>query len=159
MSKLHIVSGNSEPRAFELEDGITFVGRSSLNDVQLQDRYVSSEHLMLRKLGDRFLVRDLGSRNGTFVNGNEVRPGIEVEVKEGAFIAIGVSVMCLGKRVSDEVLALTGSIRPSKKLDSTDTLVLEKYGMQPEKDSPKELGSNLTLGTWHSSDIQFSKSR
>ena len=113
---------------------------------------------MLRKLGDRVLVRDLGSKNGTFVNGNPIRPGTEVEVREGASIVIGMSVICLGEEGLDEVLALTGSINPSKEHGATDTLVSKKSGLWPVKHKPNNLGSNLTLGTWHSSNIQVSKS-
>jgi len=153
MSKLHIVSENDEPRVFELNDGITFIGRSSLNDVRILDKYVSSEHVLVRKLGDRFFVRDLGSKNGTFVNGDQIRSGIEVEVKHGASIVIGLSVMCLGETVSDEMLALVSAIRPSKKFGDTDTLVLKKSGSRPVRHKANNEASNLTLGSWHSSNI------
>jgi pSer/pThr/pTyr-binding forkhead associated (FHA) protein len=158
MSQLCIMSEKDGPRFFELNHGITYLGRSAINDVQIQDKYVSREHLLLRKLGDKLLVRDLGSKNGTFVNGNQIRSGTEVEVNVGASIVIGISVVCLGEEVSDEVLALIGSVRSPKEHGSTDTLVSKKSELRPVKHKPNNLGLNLTLGTWHSSNIQFSKS-
>jgi len=151
------MSETNELRFFELRDEITFIGRSEVNDVRIKDNFVSREHLMLRKLGDRVLVRDLGSRNGTFVNGNPLRPGAEVEVKEGASIVVGMSVICLGEEGSDKVLALIGSMNPSNDLDDTDRLVSKKTELQSVEHKPNNLGSNLTRGTLHSSNIQVSK--
>jgi pSer/pThr/pTyr-binding forkhead associated (FHA) protein len=147
------MSEKNEPRFFELNDGITFIGRSALNDVQIRDKYVSSEHLLLRKLGDRVLARDLGSTNGTFLNSNPIPPGVEVEVKEGASIVIGLSVICLGEKGSKKALALISSINPCNEHDATDRLVSKKSGLRPVKHKPNKLGPNLTVGT-HSTNIQ-----
>ncbi|MGD8982606.1 MAG: FHA domain-containing protein [Desulfobacteraceae bacterium] len=154
MNKFWIMSKRNEPRFFELNDEITFIGRSALNDVQIRDRYVSSEHLLLRKLGDRVLARDLGSTNGTFLNSNPIPPGAEVEVKEGASIVIGLSVICLGEKGSNEALALVSSINPCNEHDATDRLVSKKSGLRPVKHKPNKLGPNLTVGSKHSSNIQ-----
>jgi pSer/pThr/pTyr-binding forkhead associated (FHA) protein len=154
MNKLWIMSEKDEPRHFELNDGVTFIGRSALNDVRINDNYVSREHVMLRKLGDRVLVRDLGSRNGTFLNGIPIRPGTEVEAKEGASIVIGMSVICLGEKGSKEALALVSSINPSNEHDATDILVSKDQGLRHLNHKPNELGPNLALGAKHSSNIQ-----
>ena len=159
MSKLCIMSEKNGPRFFELNDEITFVGRSDVNDIRIKDNYVSREHLMLRKLGDRVLVRDLGSKNGTFVNGNPIRPGAEVELREGVSIVIGMSVICRGEEGSDKVLALISSINTSNEHDDTDRLVSKESELRSVEHKPKNLGSNLTLGTLHTSNIQVSKSR
>ena len=159
MSELCIMSEKDGPQFFELNHGITYLGRSAINDVQIKDNYVSREHLLLRRLGDKILVRDLGSKNGTFVNGKQIQSGIEVEVKEGASIVIGMSVICLGEKGSDEVLALLGSVSSSKGRGATDTLVSKKVEMRPVTRKPGHVGSCLTLGNWHSSNIQVSKSR
>ena len=157
MSNHCITSGKDEPRFFELNHGITYLGRSPINDVQIRDKYVSREHLLLRKLGDKYIVRDLGSKNGTFVNGNQIRSGTEVEIKEGVSIVIGMSVISLGEGGSDQVLALIDSIIPSQEHRAQETLHSQKT-IYPEKRKPNNLRSNLTLGTWHSSNIHFSKS-
>ena len=154
MNKFWIMSKTNEPRFFELNDEITFIGRSALNDVQIRDKYVSSEHLLLRKLEDRVLARDLGSTNGTFLNSNPIPPGAEVEVKEGACIVIGLSVISLGEKGSNEALALVGSINPCNEHDATDRLVSKKSGLRPVKHKPNKLGPNLTVGSKHSSNIQ-----
>jgi pSer/pThr/pTyr-binding forkhead associated (FHA) protein len=146
MKKICIMNKKNKPRIFELNRRITYVGRSAINDVQIKDRYVSREHLLLRKFEDKLLVMDLRSKNGTFHNGNQIRSGTEVEIKEGDAIVVGASVICLGEKVSDEALALVGSVYTSMKHGATDTLVLKKSGLQPVNHKPDNLESNLTLG-------------
>ena len=62
------------------------VGREGHNDVVISDVRCSREHCVFRKLNDHWYVDDLGSSNGTFVNGNRVertqklRPGDRITV-------------------------------------------------------------------------------
>ncbi|MGD8227771.1 MAG: FHA domain-containing protein [Desulfobacteraceae bacterium] len=155
MKKICIVNEKRyETRFFELNDGVTFIGRSAVNDVQIRDKYVSGEHLMLRKSGDRVLARDLGSKNGTFLNSNPIPPGAEVEVKEGASIVIGLSMICMGERGVKEALALVSSINPCNEHDATDRLVSKDARLRPVKHKPNKLGPNPTVTTKHSSSIQ-----
>lgn len=126
MNKLYVVSGKDERQSFDLKERTIYIGRSPENDIQIKDNYVSRKHLMLRRLGNRYFIKDLRSKNGTFINGNQIRPGTEVEAKEGVTIVIGMSVICLGERVSEEVLPLINSISPSKEFGDTDTLNSKK---------------------------------
>jgi pSer/pThr/pTyr-binding forkhead associated (FHA) protein len=170
MEKICIMSEKKEPRVVELIRRITYVGRSAITDIQIKDRYVSREHLLLRKSGDRLLVMDLRSKNGTFLNGKQIRPGTEVEVMEGDFIVVGLNVICLGEKVSEEAQALIRSVYPSSKDGATDTLVAsmkhgatdtlvfsrkdgttptlvsDNSGLRPENRKSDNLESNLTVG-------------
>ncbi|MEZ4706407.1 MAG: FHA domain-containing protein [Caldilineaceae bacterium] len=62
------------------------IGRSDECDIALPDRQVSRFHARISWLGDRYQVEDLGSKNGTHVNGQEVqspvplRDGDELQV-------------------------------------------------------------------------------
>lgn len=51
----------------------TTVGRDVENDLVLDDTFISSEHANLQWNGSGWVVRDLGSTNGTRVNGEDVR--------------------------------------------------------------------------------------
>jgi sigma-B regulation protein RsbU (phosphoserine phosphatase) len=64
------VSGQSQP--LQLSDGEHSVGRARENDVQIAVARVSKRHAMLRVEGERLYVRDLGSTNGTDVDGRRV---------------------------------------------------------------------------------------
>jgi pSer/pThr/pTyr-binding forkhead associated (FHA) protein len=127
--RICIMSGKKEPRILELNLRITHVGRSAINDVQIKDKYVSREHVLLRKFGDKLFVMDLRSENGTFLNGVQIRSGAEVELKEGDSIVVGMSVICLEENGSDEVLPIIRSAYSSKKRGDQDKLVAENSGI------------------------------
>ena len=57
---------------FAIRDGATSVGRSSASDIVLKsDDYASGRHAQLTRHGGLLYVEDLGSTNGTFVNGRK----------------------------------------------------------------------------------------
>ncbi len=64
----------------------TTVGRHPTNDLRLLDREVSKEHACIELVNHSFLIRDLGSSNGTFVNGRRVK---ELKLRDGDEIALG----------------------------------------------------------------------
>lgn len=64
------------------------IGRLSTNDVVLSDSNVSRRHAELRRVGSDWVVRDLGSTNGTVVNGRTVR---EHTLSDGDRLAFGTS--------------------------------------------------------------------
>ncbi|CAA9406010.1 MAG: hypothetical protein AVDCRST_MAG22-1568 [uncultured Rubrobacteraceae bacterium] len=73
---------------FDLKDGATSVGRSSTSDVVLKsDDYASGRHAQLTRHGGLLYVEDLGSTNGTFVNGSKTVGA--TPVRNGDFIRIG----------------------------------------------------------------------
>jgi adenylate cyclase len=72
---------------FPLSDR-TSMGRHPNNTLRLVDREVSKEHCIVEKVGATYLLRDLNSSNGTFVNGRKVR---ELRLRDGDEIALGNS--------------------------------------------------------------------
>lgn len=67
------------------------VGRSSRSELRIEDSDVSSRHALLRYNGKVWEVRDLGSRNGTFVDGLKLRPTEDHVLKVGATLRFGES--------------------------------------------------------------------
>ena len=69
------------------------IGRSPLSDVVLTaDAQVSGTHAVLERIADHWFVRDVGSRNGTYVNGEQVRE--PVWLRAGDELRIGKSCSC-----------------------------------------------------------------
>jgi len=55
-----------------LNSGVTVIGRDSSCDARIESHHVSRCHVTLEVDGERVFVEDLGSKNGTFVNGERV---------------------------------------------------------------------------------------
>ena len=71
------------PRMVRLKDGAHTIGRSTSTDIQIMHERISRRHALLEISSRGVSVRDLGSSNGTFVNGenviySQVRPGDEI---------------------------------------------------------------------------------
>ena len=78
---------NGEHRVWPLDQERLTVGRSSKHAVHLPDATVSKDHAEIARQGEGWSVRDLGSRNGTRVNGEEASQAIAV--REGDMLEIG----------------------------------------------------------------------
>ena len=75
MARLTFKKETTPAHSLELRPGVNRLGRRSDNDFQIDDPTVSSVHCELRVNGDSIVVRDLGSSNGTFINGQQIREG------------------------------------------------------------------------------------
>ncbi|HSK02282.1 MAG TPA: FHA domain-containing protein [Kofleriaceae bacterium] len=65
------------------------IGRSRLSDLRMAEPSVSGEHAVLCWTGREWELHDLGSRNGTIVDGRRLAPGERVAVARGAVVAFG----------------------------------------------------------------------
>jgi hypothetical protein len=69
---LLMVEGPSPGKRIFMDQPVLLVGRDDRCDIAISDRQVSRHHASITLEDDRFVLRDLGSKNGTFVNGREV---------------------------------------------------------------------------------------
>lgn len=72
MARLILHPGKPDERVFELREGANTIGRTQHNDVFVLHKSLSRQHARLVVDGDRFEIEDLGSKNGTFVDGERV---------------------------------------------------------------------------------------
>jgi pSer/pThr/pTyr-binding forkhead associated (FHA) protein len=78
MSKLKIISGPQSGSAIELKNGL-IIGRGKNADACFMDITLSRQHAKLEHVDGNWELRDLGSHNGTFVNGVAVRAGTPLQ--------------------------------------------------------------------------------
>jgi adenylate cyclase len=69
-----------------LRPGDTIVGRAPICDLAIDEPSISRRHVRFRVHGEHCVLTDLGGRNGTFLNGEQVT---EAEVKSGDAIVLG----------------------------------------------------------------------
>src|SRR5215218_8375702 len=82
------IAGPLNGSAFELGEEALSVGRDSTNVARLADSLLSRRHCRIERAGDRLVLTDLESLNGTFVNGRPVR---EHALAHGDRVAVGES--------------------------------------------------------------------
>ena len=73
----------------ELSNAETQIGKGPRNDVVIADPAVSTAHAIIRREGSSFKITDVGSRNGTYVNGDRI--GETQQLNHGDVIGIGLS--------------------------------------------------------------------
>jgi pSer/pThr/pTyr-binding forkhead associated (FHA) protein len=82
---LLVRTGSLEGTIYDVTDHIV-VGRHPASGIFLNDITVSRRHAEVRREGDFYLISDLGSLNGTYLNGDRVEEG---ELKPGDELQIG----------------------------------------------------------------------
>jgi predicted component of type VI protein secretion system len=84
--QLVIVRGRSASQSLKLADGVTTVGRHDDCELRIKSSQVSRRHCQLFEKRGMLLVKDLGSSNGTYVNGKRIQdqrvlePGDEIMI-------------------------------------------------------------------------------
>jgi pSer/pThr/pTyr-binding forkhead associated (FHA) protein len=115
MAKLQIFLPDDSMRTHELVDDLVKVGRVADNDLQIEDNSISSHHAELRQRDGQYVLIDLGSTNGTFVNDEPVN---ETPLREGDRVRFGkVDALYLAEETEEaasstplpEVMASTAS--------------------------------------------------
>ncbi len=88
---IFLITGQSIGRKFRLRPGqILFAGRSSSTDIFIDENLVSRRHAKFAWVNDEVKVQDLGSTNGTFVNGRKVS---SATLNSGDKVQIGQTLM------------------------------------------------------------------
>jgi len=104
MPKVVIESGAEAGAVHTIDRPVMTIGRSVVNGIQVVDRRLSRNHAELHWNGTRTTLRDLGSRNGTLVNGSPATQPIDLVHNDR--IQVGDTVL---RYESDEVPGSPGS--------------------------------------------------
>ena len=90
-TKLEITEGPLTGRTIPLGGQPLLIGRAQDADLVLEDDYASGRHARLFPQGSRWFLEDLGSTNGTFVQGNQLTRTMAID--PGTPVRIGKTVM------------------------------------------------------------------
>ena len=85
------ISVNEEPAQYvDLNEGSCWiVGREEECDIVLENNYLTKRHFEILKKKEQFTIKDLGSSNGTFLNGKKLQPHVSNNLKSEDLITIG----------------------------------------------------------------------
>jgi Nif-specific regulatory protein len=141
--KLVRVSGHA-PQEVLLSSSVLKIGRDLSNDLRLEDPTVSSQHCQIQRDADTFILLDLDSTNGSFVNGKAVN---RIRLAHGDEILVGSTRFCF---LMDDVIPSPSEIdfeedSPAAFV-STDTTRLRPQDLVKDR-ATQNIGVLLQLST------------
>jgi len=145
VTDLVILNGPEIGRTFRLKAGVSFLGRSTDNDIRIIDKTVSRKHLRIESTGGKHFVTDLNSWNGTFYDGKYVVPGHELEVREGVPLAIGMTVICLGKGCKEQIVPFLDTVSLIREREEKDGVSKDRRARTDQKREDLLYRVSLTL--------------
>ncbi len=115
--RMIVRTGPNPGTVFELTKEVSLIGRDVTNDVVVGDAEVSRQHSRITRTPGGYVLEDLGSTNGTFVNGERlVAPRV---MNPGDLIALGETVSLTFDATSPEAAATVAqpvaTAEPAKK--------------------------------------------
>ena len=117
---VRLVRPNEQPVVYEVASQLS-IGRSPANQACIDgDPYISMRHCVIEKCGGQYVLRDLQSSNGTYLNGQNV---LKVVLKDRDCIGVGRSRLDFSFSLDD-----TKSLSP---LESKNTAWAEKLSLVP----------------------------
>ncbi len=157
MLKLRVTPAEGESFVHEVESTSLVIGRSTKCDLSIPDRFLSRRHAHLYIDGDSWMVEDLGSRNGTFVNGTKI--GKAEEVREGDVLTMSASLVKLMRdgeqessstdvffKPASDVLLRTSTPPPDAGVDSAAALARYAERLALINEIHQALAGPITLG-------------
>jgi adenylate cyclase len=126
MAKIIVTGTDQQRREFEL-GAVNTIGRHPDNTLQILDRIVSKEHAqVVRQPDGRYLFRDLGSLNGSFLRGERVNEHV---LQENDEIMLGSTCLTFQERSAQDSMLQKVTIAPS----NTEALIRQKI-QAPSRD-------------------------
>lgn len=124
MPKLTVSLPDGGDAVHELVDDVVTVGRVEDNNIEISHPSVSSRHAQFTKDDSDYILRDLGSTNGTRVNGREAAEGEDIKLSDGDSLVFGSVTVLYSSEVpaasrplpaeeSVAVMPAAASVRPA----------------------------------------------
>ena len=102
-------SGPTPGVTFPLEGDQLIIGRDASNSVAINDAEISRKHSRLTFQGGKYVLEDLGSTNGTFVNGQRLAG--QVVLKPGDVVSLGEQIVLMYDAINQDPGATIASPR------------------------------------------------
>ncbi len=114
MPKLTVLLGRKTIQVHDIDKPVIRIGREEEMDVIIDNPSVSRKHAEIRQEGQEWVVEDLGSSNGTFIEGNRIEGPAPLDV--GTEVSMGKFSIIFGKVVGEGTDA--GQVRSATPADS-----------------------------------------
>lgn len=84
-----IVASKGKTKSIEIDKDTCVLGRASTCDIPLDDELISRQHLRISLHNDDIMIEELGSSNGSWLNGEKMTAGKKVPYIQGNFLKLG----------------------------------------------------------------------
>ena len=145
MATLFVIRGIDQGIRFELEGPIYQLGRDSSNAIQIHDSEVSRHHAEIRHRENEFVISDLNSSNGTYVNGRRVE---QHKLESGDQVQTGSTLMLFTGTLSDSNLDLAQNVKIAPVQDLSDSSRIVKTITQEEGSQILDYRPDAPQNTW-----------
>ena len=164
--QLVVVQGKPEGMVIPLANPVYKIGRGEGCQLRPNSDLVSREHAEFSKGADSVTVQDLGSRNGTEVNGKKLAPNQPMTLKTGDLIKVGTLTFAISIEgvvtAKPTTILPGGSRKPSLDDVSGDEidawLVSDETRPTPDRPSGVYGGDTITLATYNGQEKDKAKS-
>jgi pSer/pThr/pTyr-binding forkhead associated (FHA) protein len=129
---LQVVKGRSATTTLKLADAVTSIGRHDDCQIRIKSSQVSRRHCELFEAGGKLAIRDLGSSNGTFVNGKKIT-GQQV-LKSGDELTVGTVTLRVSKLGQGAPDASQPSPASTPKPKASDTAIVDAIPAGDDED-------------------------
>ena len=99
---INIKTPKGENKQYNITSNSLTLGRDLRSGITVYDKKVSRKHLQIFKDQDTYKIRDLGSRNGTYINEKRIIPGKIYPLNMGDLARIGGSVLSMSSIQSED---------------------------------------------------------
>jgi pSer/pThr/pTyr-binding forkhead associated (FHA) protein len=135
MAKLYILGGPEKGKSFDLGNDLMTIGRGPESDIRLSDESVSRKHLEIVRKRDKYFIKDLTSKNGTYVNDEQIKPEKPLEIEQGQPVAIGKTLFCVIAHLGEDedLTPVLDSVDLAKEMIQSGTVFVQDRPMTPQK--------------------------
>jgi tetratricopeptide (TPR) repeat protein len=153
--EIHLASANGESGVVPIESPRFTIGRGAENSLCVQATVVSRSHAELIRVGANYLLRDLGSTNGSFVNGDRVT---ERMLNDGDILRFGAGGPEMVFRLIETSSGAASSL-PRHEEGTTDDLIHSLSGQLriPATDVAEEANLRRVLAETHLNKGDFDR--
>jgi len=142
---LFVIRGNDQGTRFELEGQAVGLGRDSANSLQLHDTEVSRQHAELQRTENTYLLVDLNSSNGTFVNGRRVQ---RHRLSTGDQVQMGSTLMLYTGPPEESLEDLTGKVDIAARVAADEPSHIVRSVSQQEGTRLLDLRAEQSENSW-----------
>jgi len=105
--KFTLSKGSQPGKIYLLLSDTIIIGRDPMADISLNDPEVSRQHAKLTRTDSGYALEELGSTNGTFINGSQIESNVLTPLVPGQTVALGSGISLVFEEMLPEIVENT----------------------------------------------------